>query len=200
MSVQAVSERVPVEESDADLASRVAAGPPGDGEALRALHGRYAERLYGVAYRILRDAGEAQDVLQETWIRLCRHAGRYDPSRSLSAWLLRIAGNLARNRRRWLRVRRWVALPTTPAEEPADARSPLGDAEASDDRGRLREALECLRPRQRDALLLHYSEGMSIEDVAQALGIPVGTVKTEMHRGRMKLRSLLGGSPEGESP
>ncbi|MBI4231378.1 MAG: RNA polymerase sigma factor, partial [Planctomycetes bacterium] len=60
-------------------------------------------------------------------------------------------------------------------------------------------ALEHLRPRQRDALLLHYSEGLSVEDVANSLGIPVGTAKTEMHRGRMKLRSLLGGSPEGET-
>ncbi|MBI4229963.1 MAG: sigma-70 family RNA polymerase sigma factor, partial [Planctomycetes bacterium] len=167
--MQAVSERVPVEESDADLARRVAAGPPGDGEALRSLHDRYADRLYGVAYRIVRDAGEAQDVLQETWVKLCRHAGRYDPSRPLSAWLLRIAGNLARNRRRWLCVRRWVALPSTSAEEPADARSPFADASVSDESGRLREALEHLRARQRDAILLHYSEGLSVEEVARSL-------------------------------
>lgn len=182
------------EATDASLIAALVPGGEGASAALRRLHDRYADRMYGVAYRILGDAAEAQDIVQDAWIRACRYAGRFDPEQPAGPWLLRIAGNLARNRRRWRRVRTWVGGEPPPADPAGPADDPGGDLAGRDERERLHAALRRLKSRQRDTLLLHYAEGLGVGEIARTLGIPEGTVKTEMHRGRAKLRTWLAGS------
>ena len=137
---------------------------------------------YRVAYAMLQDREAAEDALQEASIRAWRRLGNLRPGSEMAPWFLGIVVNQCRTlrRQRWWSVLRVDRLPTSDAA-PAD----LDGDEA------LRRAVGALPVEQRAVVLLHYFADLPIEEVAIAVGAPLGTVKSRLHRARERLRPLL---------
>lgn len=164
----------------------------GDAEAIEALYDRYAPMLLAVARRILGPAGEAEEVLQETFLQAWNQAERYDPGRSsVSTWLVLIARSRAldRFRSRDARGRAAAAAATEPAAEAS------GGAEENvlhaERRQRVREVLSSLPIEQREVLELAFFEGLSQSEIAARTGAPLGTVKTRALLAMKKVRQAL---------
>jgi RNA polymerase sigma-70 factor, ECF subfamily len=167
---------------------------------------RHAD-IYALLYRLTEDAEEARDLTQETFLQAFRHIANFRGDADLRTWLYRIAVNQARNRWRWWKRRRrdrTVSL-DAPAGDSSDA--PLSARLAGEDAGdpeqqtlaRERErallaALHTLSSAYREVIVLRDIEGLSYEEVAHALEINVGTVKSRLSRGRIELRRRLEGS------
>lgn len=155
----------------------------GDHAVLGELYDRYAGLAYGLAMRILRDAADAQDVVQEVFVQVWRQAGRYDSARgSPEAWVCTIARTRALDRLRRRAARReGVAVPPAPSTRPP----------AADEALSVRSALRSLSDEQREALELAYFEGLTQSEIALRLGEPLGTVKSRIRTGMMRLREAL---------
>lgn len=172
-----------------------------DRMALEALHSRYSGAVYGLAMRMLRDAGAAEEVAQDTFFNIWRRAGSYAaPRGSVTAWLFGIARNRAidelRKRRRAAdRFQNGVDLANKPAEtrdsDPAEYAAVMHESR------RVREALDELRPEQRQVVALAYFAGMTHTQISKELGQPLGTVKTRMRLAIKKLRRALEPSEPG---
>jgi RNA polymerase sigma-70 factor (ECF subfamily) len=172
----------------------------GDEAAFDVLVGRYQERAYRIAWSILRNPQDAQDVSQEAFVRLFQAARRFDGRSRFSTWFYRVLVNLCldhQRRGRWWRrilghgpaadggsppLEGWPA----PAEDPADTL----DREAT--RRRLWAAVDRLAPRQRAALVLQAHEGLPTPEIAAILGCSEATVRVHVHRGLRALRRMLG--------
>jgi RNA polymerase sigma-70 factor (ECF subfamily) len=160
----------------------------GDRAAFRRLYEATAPKLFGVVLRIVRNRPVAEEILQETYLRVWRNAGRYSPEAGRPmAWLAAIARNAAIDRIRSERV----APSTDAAGEEALARlADPGDADPG-----LREALRAclagLDEEARDCVVLAYCSGLSREELAERFGRPVGTIKTLLHRSLRLLRACL---------
>ncbi|MDX3641607.1 RNA polymerase sigma factor [Streptomyces sp. MB09-02B] len=182
-------------ESDASVIARSRDEP----EAFAALFDRHADAVHRYAARRL--GGEvADDLVAETFTTAFQQRHRYDPARGTGVdarpWLFGIATNLVGRHRR-AEARRFKAMARVPA--PADHDEPLADRAADRVvaravRRELAAALAALPARHRDVLLLVAWADLSYGEAAQALGIPVGTVRSRLHRARGKLREALGGS------
>ncbi len=171
-----------VDRSDAELVSRAQRG---DQSALELLVRRHKDTVLTVAYRIVGQRDAAEDVAQEALLRACRQIGRFRCEAAFTTWLYRITVNAAREhlraeRRRQARWERQAVREATPA--------PL-DAPDLDD-GPLAALLSELPEKHRVALALFYVEELSLQEIAQAAGAPVGTVKAWLSRGREQLRRL----------
>ncbi len=165
----------------------------GDLEALGALYDRHRQLVYRTAFGITGDDEAAADLLQDVFLRLYRFAHRIDARRPLEPWLYRMTANLAYS---WLKRRkRWMR----PLEDLADWFSGLSrgrslqqrverDAEAE----RVQQAILKLPPQQRGVVVMYYINDLSLQEIADVLGIPVGTVKSRLHYGRRALRKHLG--------
>lgn len=164
----------------------------GDERAGLAFVRRYQRRLFGLAMTIVADPGEAEDVAQEAFIRIVRHAPVYDPRRgSVSTWALTITRNLAIDA---LRLRR--AVPTDPGDpiflELASAqRAPEATTVVAEGVLGVRSALGALPEEQRRAVVLAALYGRTAVEIAEAEGIPVGTAKGRIRLGMRKLREAL---------
>ena len=175
--------------SDEALLAGFAAGDPG---AAAQFVRRFQTRIYGLALTILGDAGAAEDVAQEAFVRAWRHAATYDTRRGLvSTWLLTIARNLALDR-----ARLKSAQPVDPdvlASRLQDGRAAgdVGDAARIDDRDRVRVLLAELSPQQRRALVLAVYLGRTAREISELDGIPVGTAKTRIRDAMIKVRGML---------
>ncbi|MBV9534852.1 MAG: sigma-70 family RNA polymerase sigma factor [Solirubrobacterales bacterium] len=164
----------------------------GDPEAAAGFVRRFQSRVYGLAVTILGDSTAGEEVAQDTFVRAWRHASSYDARRgSVSAWLLTIARNLALDR---ARLKRWQPV------DPDVLVSQLGangdgawndDATRIAERERLRELLLGLPEQQRRVLVLATYFGRTAKEIAELDGTPVGTVKTRIRDGLLKLRSRL---------
>ncbi|MBP6015316.1 MAG: RNA polymerase sigma factor [Candidatus Promineofilum sp.] len=172
--------------ADTELVRRARRDSPA---AWEELVGRHQEPVFRLAYLILGDAADAEDVAQETFIRAYRALARFDDARPLRPWLLSIAANLARNRRRNL-GRYWAALQRAFRQNPEPYHAPPERTEAADAR-RLRQAVSRLRPNARDIVYLRYFLGLSEAEAAAALGIPAGTAKSRLSRALAQLRQLI---------
>ena len=161
----------------------------GDDVAWETLVGRYQEPVFRLAYLILGDAAEAEDIAQEAFVRAYLALGRFDETRPLRPWLLSIAANLARNRRRGL-GRAWAAMQRALLSEPQRYHPPPDRTPASDAR-RLRQAIERLRPDARDVVYLRYFLGLSEAETAATLNIPSGTAKSRHSRALAQLRAVI---------
>jgi RNA polymerase sigma-70 factor (ECF subfamily) len=171
---------------DSELARRVAAR---DRAAFLALYDRYAGRVYGLCLRMLQDPAAAEEVSQETFLKLWARAGQFDSSRgALVSWLLTIARRNALDQFR--REARRPRLQPDDSEEGLN-RIPDPSSESEEARwGSLRLALQELPVEQRSAIELAYYQGMSHREIAEFMDIPLGTVKTRIRLGMQRLRSL----------
>lgn len=167
----------------------VARARAGDADAWAALVGNHQEPVFRLAYLILGDAADAEDVAQEAFVRAYLALARFDANRPLRPWLLSIAANLARNRRRSL-GRYWAAMQRAFLAEPRRHHAPPERTPASDAR-RLREAVGRLRPDARDVVYLRYFLGLSEAETAAALDIPPGTAKSRHSRALAQLRAII---------
>lgn len=175
--------------TDESLLAGVATGDAG---AATALVRRYQRRVYGLARTVLGDPGAAEDVAQEAFVRMWRHAEAFDPSRaSVATWLLTITRNLAIDA---LRLRR--AEPTDPAvlvalQLPSAERDPADSAALGDDVRRLRTAIAALPDEQRRALVRAAYLGQTAREIGTYEAIPLGTAKTRVRAAMLKLRDSL---------
>lgn len=176
---------------DEELVLRVAAGDPA---AVRALVARKLPRLLSLAGRMLGDGCEAEDVAQEAFLRVWKHAPKWRPGAArFDTWLHRVALNLCYDR---LRRRREVAF-ATPPDQRDEGPGPDRGLQASDTGRRVAQALQALPERQREAVVLcHYQELGNIE-AAAAMGISVEAVESLLGRGRRALREALMDLKEG---
>jgi RNA polymerase sigma-70 factor (ECF subfamily) len=170
---------------DEALLARVAEGDPA---AVRAMVARKLPRLISLAQRMLGDAGEAEDVAQEAFLRIWKQAGRWRPGQAkFDTWLHRVALNLCYDR---LRRRREVAT-DQPPEQVDTGPAPDRGLEAADVASRVSTALQALPERQREAIVLcHYQELGNIE-AAAIMGVSVEALESLLSRGRRALRAAL---------
>jgi len=178
----------PSQIADDDLLQAVSRG---DESALAVLYDRYRLILFGLILRILHDRPEAEDVLQEAFLQVWRRANDFDPARGRAfTWLVTIARSRALDRLRMLSSRsRFVD-----ADEQAGHDQVIDTAQelVKSEQGKIvRQALGELPHEQRRTLLLAYFEGLTQAEIAERLGDPLGTVKTRMRTGLIKLRALL---------
>jgi RNA polymerase sigma-70 factor (ECF subfamily) len=173
--------------SDAELLARVGEH---DSEAFAILYGRYVRPVFSLALRRLGDRGHAEDAVQEAFAAIWRSASTYRPERGAAGgWLYTVARNAIVDRLRRNGPAPDAELPDLASPEPGPARQ----AEDSDVAWRLHRALEELQPREREVIELAYWSGMSQSEVADYLGLPLGTVKTRTRSGLARLASLLEG-------
>ena len=170
---------------DGELAALAAAG---DRDAFGELVERYAGQARRLALSILGDQDDADDAAQDGFLAALRHLGRYDPSRPFGPWLLRIVANAASDRRRRRKVRHTSALPPDVA---SGAASPAVEAERGSIHEALRRALAELPERQRMAVVLFDAEGYGHREIAEILGVPEGTVRSDVFHGRRALRGAM---------
>ncbi len=167
----------------------------GDSSALSDLYDRHARAIYSLAVRMLADAAEAEDVVQDVFTQAWRQAARYDAARApVVAWLMIItrARSLDRLRRRRSRIVATELDASTPHPRDPDA-SQESLAITAEQADRLRGALGSLPESQRAAIELAYYEGLSQSDIAERLQQPLGTVKTRIRSGLLKLREAMAG-------
>ena len=172
----------------------------GDESALRKLIERNGRRVLNHAYRYLRDATRAEDVVQETFLRIYKARDRYQPNAPFHAYMLRIATNLCLSH---LRKKQALSL-----DQPRDdggggtevrdeaVLEPGAGIDQRDLHQRVREAVDQLPDRQRMAILLNKFEGLDYQGVADQLGLTVPATKSLLHRARMTLKELLAGYVE----
>jgi RNA polymerase sigma-70 factor, ECF subfamily len=181
----------------------------GDDTAFSQLVGAYQDRLLSIFYHLLRDQVGAEDLVQEVFLRIYRARNGYQPTAKFSTWLFRIANNVASNARRTIGRRREVPLnqPDSGAKVTAAGHKSMTDrsslipsrlAVKRETCEMVQSALETLNERQRMAVLLHKFEGMSYDEIADAMELTSEAVKSLLARARDNLRSRL--EPHLKSP
>ena len=171
--------------SDGELIQRAA---DGDRSAFEQLYSRYARPVFGLALRRLGDRGRAEDAVQETFASVWRSAGSYKPERGPGApWLYAVARNAIVDR-----ARSRSEIPAEIPDEPATGPGPPDQAEQNWVAWRVHRALEELPEREREVIQLAYWSGLSQSEVAEFLGLPLGTVKTRTRAALMRLSDSLG--------
>jgi len=163
----------------------------GDDQAWRVLVEQHQQAVFRLAYLLLGDADEAEDVAQEVFIRALRALDQFDPTRPFQPWLLRITTNLAHNRRRaagryLAAVRRWFQK--TPEPEPeAIERQPIQQWESQT----LWQAIRCLNQLDQEVIYLRYFLELSVAETSETLGVASGTVKSRLSRAMKRLRVII---------
>jgi RNA polymerase sigma-70 factor (ECF subfamily) len=174
----------------------------GQERAYRELVRRYERPIFSLLYRMVRDRELAEDLSQETFVKALNAIESYRPEYKFSSWLFKIANNAAIDhlRRRELDTLSLEGSPhaVTPDAVEATAlqigdrgETPLDIVEAKELGGEIERAIAQLRPEYRACILLRHVDGRAYEEIAQMLDLPLGTVKTYIHRARNELRRLL---------
>ena len=185
---------------DADVA---ALAKEGREPAFRELVRRYERPVFSLIFRMVRDREMAEDLAQDTFIKVLNNIDRYRPEFKLSSWLFKIANNVTIDhlRRRQLATVSLDGSPhaATAAEAQATSldvesrgQSALEAIESRELGGAIEEAIGRLRPEYRSCILLRHVEGLAYEEISEQLNLPLGTVKTYIHRARNELRVHLG--------
>jgi RNA polymerase sigma-70 factor (ECF subfamily) len=181
-----------VAESDAELAGRVLAGSDA---AARELVRRYERPVFNLIVRMVRDPALAEDLAQETFVKALTHLATYDSTHKFASWLLKIAHNTTID---------YLRRPRPPVSSIDDENasgafdslnsttpSPLALAERSELAALLDVAIDRLRPEYRQVVILRCQEDLSYEEIAEVLGLPMGTVKSYLHRARAELADAM---------
>ena len=176
----------PVEVRDLGAEALAARAAEGDREAFEQLVHRFQRRIYGFAYRYIRDADEAQDLVQEIFLRLYRKLHSFDPRRPFEPWLWRVAANVCAN---YLDKR----VPRPAALDGENGQGGTASAPAVMEVTRLGAALSALPPAYRLLLVLHYQADMPLADIAEALQVSQVTIKSRLYRARCQLQQALTG-------
>jgi RNA polymerase sigma-70 factor, ECF subfamily len=174
----------------------------GQERAYRELVRRYERPIFSLLYRMVRDRELAEDLSQETFVKALNAIESYRPEYKFSSWLFKIANNAAIDhlRRRELDTLSLEGSPhaVTPDAVEATAlqigdrgENPLDIVEAKELGGEIERAIAQLRPEYRACILLRHVDGRAYEEIAEMLDLPLGTVKTYIHRARNELRRLL---------
>lgn len=181
--------------SHTEEAVLIEAAKSGDQEAFRHIVERYQGAVYNLAYRMLGTPEEAEDAAQEIFVRIYRQLGRYDPERKFSTWTLAIATNYCIDQ---LRRRRMQLVPLENIIPWARTRDsgPEGEALSGESRDEMQRLLKRLPEKYRAPLVLRYWEDLSCAEIAEILGVPEGTIKTQIHRARKQLGKMLEGAEE----
>lgn len=191
--------------ADPELA---AAALSGSEDAFRELVRRFERPIYSLIVRMVQDPALAEDLAQEVFVKAYRRLDSYDPERKLSSWLFKIAHNTTIDH-----LRRGVPE-TVPLEAEKDderggwasvlpdesVESPAAGAERKDLARALEKAIATLRPEYREAVLMFYAGEASYQEICEVTGLPMGTVKTNLHRARKQLAeemTAMGWSPGG---
>ncbi len=169
-------------DDDADLAQRSLAG---DEQAMRSLVERYQGPVFGLSYRMVGNREDAEDVVQDVFLRVFRSLHRWDPLRPMKPWVLMIAANRCRT---VLQRRSRQALPT---EHVAHIAIDEGRTGAEDLAEELQLAIEKLRDEYRVCFVLFYQQELSCSEIGEIMDCPLGTVKTWLHRARRELAEHL---------
>jgi RNA polymerase sigma-70 factor (ECF subfamily) len=193
--VKAMAHRDRSQPSDAELATQAAAG---SADAFHDLVRRFERPVLSLIARMVRDPSVAEDLAQETFVKAFRYLDRYDPQRKLASWLFKIAHNTSLD---YLRRHRpeTVALEVGGDEDEeglevlaaSAAESPQRRLESVEVLAGLEEALATLTPRYREILLLRFREGLAYQEIADVIGVPMGTMKIQLFRARKQLGRAL---------
>jgi len=176
--------------SSDELAALIGAVAAGNRAAFRAVYERTSAKLYGICLRLLRSEAEAEDVLQEAYVTIWRNAGRFDSAKaSAITWLTVIARNKAIDRLR--RRRPDVDGLEAAAEVPDDGPLATAVIEQKDDARRLAQCLDELDERARTMIRAAFLDGASYPELAEREGVPLGTMKSWVRRGMMRLKGCL---------
>ena len=184
---------------DADVVALAQNGRDG---AFRELIRRYERPVFSLIYRMVRDRELSEDLAQDTFIKVLNHLDRYRPEFKLSSWLFKIANNVAIDhlRRRQLDTVSMDGSPHAMTAEAVEstrfdvadvAENALEEIEAKELGSAIERAIASLRPEYRSCIMLRHVEGRSYEEIASTLDLPLGTVKTYIHRARHELRRAL---------
>lgn len=174
----------------ADISELLARTALRDRAAFRVLYERTSAKLFGVSLRILAQRSEAEDALQEIFVKIWQRAGSYRPdTASPMTWLIAIARNHAIDR---VRARRLGHAGLDEAEEIRDpAMTPEQSAINADEGSRIDECMQGLKPERAEAVRRAYVEGESYAELADWLGVPLNTVRTWLRRSLLQLRDCL---------
>jgi RNA polymerase sigma-70 factor (ECF subfamily) len=185
--------------TDHDL---IALARTGSEKAYRELLDRYQRPVFSLVYRMVRDRELAEDLAQETFVKVFNHLDRFNPKYKFSSWIFKIASNLAIDT---LRKREPITVSldgSRNAETPDEVEATRITVESKDENPEefleakelgqeIERAIGLLRPDYRTAILLRHVEGRAYEEIAEVMGVPLGTVKTFIHRARSELREHL---------
>src|SRR5262245_8884999 len=175
---------------DGDLAKRLKRRDP---QALADLYDRYGRLTYALIFRIVKDAGIAEDLVQETFLRVWNRVHGFDAQKgAIGSWLLAVARNRAIDYLRSAGGRERNALEFAETDHPALFSDMERDILLSDEARRVKAALDKLAPNQRQVIELAYFEGLSQSEMAERMGQPLGTVKTWVRAALKNLRDDLG--------
>jgi RNA polymerase sigma-70 factor (ECF subfamily) len=184
---------------DRDLVVQALAG---EKEAFGTLVKRFERPVYGLIVRMVRNPAEAEEIAQEVFIKAYTKLQSFDRSRKFSSWIFKIAHNAAIDYLRKKRVQT-VPLESPPEQEGGQLADILAGPERDEPeqvavRGELAEALELamasLRPEQREVLLLRFQHGLSYAELSEVMSLPLGTIKTHLHRARKRLAQIFEGT------
>ena len=185
--------------SDHELVTRTQQGSE---KAYRELLGRYQRPVFSIIYRMIRDREQAEDLAQETFVRVFNNIDRYDPRYKFSSWIFKIATNLTID---WIRRKELNTVSIDGSRNAVTAEqieatsitiastdeTPEELLEAKELGEEIEGAISKLRPEYKAAILLRHVEGREYQEIAEILSLPLGTVKTYIHRGRNELRDQL---------
>jgi RNA polymerase sigma-70 factor (ECF subfamily) len=171
-------------------------------DAYRELIKRYERPVYSLIYRMVRDNETAEDLAQETFIKVLNNIDRYRPEFKFSSWLFKIANNITIDhlRRRQLDTISIEGAPdavtgerirATAVTVASGGESPLEELESKEIGASIEEAIAKLRPEYRACIILRHVEDYSYDEIAEIVKLPLGTVKTYIHRARQELREHL---------
>jgi len=189
---------------DADL---VALAQEGREAAYRELVRRYERPVFSLIFRMVRDREVAEDLAQDSFIKVLNHIDKYRPEVKLSSWLFKIANNVAIDHLRKRQIdtisidgsphaMTAAEIEATSFDVVARQESALDEMEARELGTAIERAIQSLRPEYRACIMLRHVEGRSYEEIAATLDLPLGTVKTYIHRARHQLREALEGLRE----
>jgi RNA polymerase sigma-70 factor, ECF subfamily len=195
-----VTERVDlVSATDQEI---VALAREGREAAYRELVRRYERPVFSLVLRMVRDRQLAEDLAQETFVKALNAIATYRPEYKFSSWIFKIANNAAIDhlRRREVNTLSLDGAPNATSQDDIEAtalqvgdksETPLAELESRELGSAIERAIGQLRPEYRSCILLRHVEGLAYEEIAQMLDLPLGTVKTYIHRARHELRGML---------